>query len=634
MPYIAESTIREVNDKLDAVAVVGDYVRLEKRGGRYWGLCPFHNEKTPSFTVDQDRKTYYCFGCAAGGGVINFMMEMDKLSFPEAIETLARRMGIEIVYENSGSVQKDDGKAARLEELAELYRRVAVSFNHFLLKKPEGQGAKQYIISRGINTDMIDCFRLGYAPADRSWLYKFLSSKGYSAEFLASSGLFSKKNIRSAFFSDRLMFPIADRRGKTVAFGGRILSDGEPKYLNSGESESYKKRETFYAIDLALPAIRKTKEAYIAEGYMDVIALHQAGITNAVAPLGTAFTEDQAKLLRRWAERVYLIFDTDNAGQEAALKAIMTCRKNGLESFVVTMDSGSLPAGTPEASSDSEAAPPKGLKDPADILKKYGAEALQKSVKCFITDFEYLIKRGKSRFDLSDSLGKSKAAAFLFPYLKTMDSEVSRDSFIGEIADAIGVERQAIAADFRRFDLGQLVSGQNRPRMETREAGETAIRLLSLNDELFLLTAVSVNRDLYSTLRSALTIEDFEDPAAREFFIALEEWFRNDMPGTEDLLARIQNGALRNFVIQQGASRAFSVEDPGKLVNDGIRKVKVKRLERRLAKIVTELRIAENEKTREGVSSVQGRGDTLVEDLLVEKVHLDAELRRLKEAKE
>jgi DNA primase len=247
-------------------------------------------------------------------------------------------------------------------------------------------------------------------------------------------------------------------------------------------------------------------------------------------------------------------------------------------------------------------------KDPADILKIYGPEALQKSVKCFIIDFEYLIKRSKALFDCSDSSGKSRAAAFLFPYLSAMDSEVSRNDCIGVIADALGVERQAIIADFRRFTL--------RPPDSGPETGDSR-RSISLNDELFLLTAVLVNPLLYPKLRSSLSIEDFDDPAARELFIALEEWFRNDMPGMDDLLSRIQDGNLRNFVIRKGASEAFSAR-PEQLVSDGIKKIRQKRLERRLTRIVTELRITRNEQNHE--------------DLLAEKVHLDAELRLLKEA--
>jgi DNA primase len=628
MSYIAESTIREVNDRLDAAAVVGDYVRLEKKGAKYWGLCPFHHEKTPSFTVDPDKKMYYCFGCNQGGGIIKFIMEMDKLSFPEAIETLAKRMGIEIIYENAGAGPKDDGENRRIEELAELYRRVAGSFYYLLTEKDEGAAAKRYIIARGITQEMIDRFRLGYAPADRSWLFRFLSTKGYSGQFLASSGLFSKNNPRSAFFADRLMFPIADRQGRTIAFGGRLLGGEGPKYLNSGESGGYKKRETLFAVDLALPEIRKTKEVYIAEGYMDVIALHQAGIHNAAAPLGTAFTDEQARLLHRWAERVFLIFDTDEAGQNAAVKAILTCRRNGLACSVVTM------AEAPETVSGSEK-----CKDPADILKELGAEALQKSVKCFINDFEYLIRRGGSLFDLSTSEGKGRAAAFLFPYLEVLDSDISRDSCMGVMADAFGIERQAIRADFDRFARGR--SGLDRgdkPKAEgTRVSGQQN-RPIRMNDELFLLTAVLVNPGLYPKLRSTLSIEEFDDPGARELFIALEEWFRNDTPGVDDLLSRIQDEGLRNFVVHQGASEAFS-DYPERLVSDGIKRIKQKRLERRRLEIIRELRIMKNA-ALPGHSGFPGGtpggfpAEIRIEDLLAEKVHIDAELRRMKEATE
>jgi DNA primase len=556
-------------------------------------------------------KWYHCFGCGKSGSVIDFVMELDKLSFPEAVEQLAKRMGIEVVYENTGSGDAEGGKEK--DQLFDLYRRLAASFHHFLLEKNEGSAAKSYIMSRGIDDEMINRFRLGYAPANRAWLHRFLSEKGYSAEFLATTGLFSRNYPQGAFFSDRLMFPIADRQGRTVAFGGRILSGEGPKYLNSGESALYKKRDTLYAIDLALPQIRKTAEVYIAEGYLDVVALHQAGVTNAVAPLGTAFTDEQARLLKRWAERAYLIFDSDEAGQNAALKGIMTCRKNGLESFVVALEAEELPDLPPGSPA---------VKDPADILKNFGPEALHKCVKCFINDFEYLMGRSKSLFDLSDSLGKSRAAAFLFPFLRLVDSEVSRDSYLGVIADELGADRQAVASDFARF------SREGAP--ESRAAGSGVVvspprRTVSLNDELFLLIAVLVNHDLYPKLRSALVIEDFDDPAARELFIALEEWYRNDMPGMDDLKARISDEALRNFVIQQGVSEAFSMH-PDKLVGDGIRKIRQKRLERRLARIVAELRITKYERDQKGL------GETALEDLLSEKVHLDAELRLLKEA--
>jgi DNA primase len=601
MSYIAETTIRELNERMDAVALVGDYVRLEKRGNRYWGLCPFHNEKTPSFTVDPERKMYYCFGCHEGGGVINFIMAMEKITFPEAIETLAKRLGIEVIYENSGGKAKDPGITTRIDELSELYRRVAVSFNHFLMEKPQGKAAKDYILARGINKEMINRFRLGYAPADKAWLFNFLSHKGYTENFLAQSGLFFKNNPRTAFFTDRLMFPIADRQGRTTAFGGRILSGDGPKYINSSESEIYKKRETLFAIDLALPELRKTREIYLAEGYMDVIALHQAGITNAAAPLGTAFTDEQAKLLRRWAERIHLIFDTDEAGQAAAVKAILTCRRNALVCSVVSLKND------------------RGLKDPADILKEMGPEALQNSVKCFINDLEYFIMRSKALYDLSGSEGKAQAVASLFPYLEVLDSEVSREASIERIADAFGVERQAVRSDYGHYRPGEL-----RPRRAAvpQQSAGSGVKPVRMNDELFLLTVVFLNPGLYPKLFSALTIEELKDPHAKELFIALDEWYRNDSSGMDDLLSRVKDEALRKFVLEQGSSEAFSGH-VAQLVSDGIRRIKQKRLERRRAEIVTELRIIR-----------QGEAGRQTAELLTEKVHIDAELHRFKEYNE
>ncbi|MDR0312469.1 MAG: DNA primase, partial [Treponema sp.] len=446
MALISRNTIDEVNNRINAIAVIGEYVRMEQRGGRWWGLCPFHNEKTPSFTVNPELKSYYCFGCSKGGSVLNFVMEMDKLSFPEAVEQLANKFGVEVIYDNDSSngVQTNkDEIIQRKEALFELYRRMAGTFHHFLMKNAESEAVKRYIIGRGLNEQMIDLFQLGYAPADRQWMHKFLMQKGYSSEFLAHSGLFSMRHPGMALFSGRLMFPIADRQGRVVAFGGRFLENNAqdqedykaPKYINSPELEIYKKGETLFAINLALAEIRKTKTVYLAEGYMDVIALHQAGIANAVAPLGTAFTDEQAKLLRRWAEKAILVFDSDEAGQRAAVKGILTCRNNGLSCGVVVpqspetqnlpINNDTPPIGTsgisgvfgPEATLPKdpadilkiygpEASPPK---DPADILKFYGPEALQKVMKYYINDFDYLLNRAKSLYDIRESGGKSQA---------------------------------------------------------------------------------------------------------------------------------------------------------------------------------------------------------------------------------
>ena len=634
MPYISQSSIQELTDRLDAVAVFSDYVNLEKRGGRLWACCPFHQEKTGSFTVNPDLKTYYCFGCQKGGSAINFVMEMDKLSFPEAIELLAKRFAVELVYEKSGGGDfsaADEAKKKAKDELFELYKRISGTFHHFLLKNREAEEAKMYIISRGFNNEMIEQFRLGYAPADRYWLFKFLTQKGYSRQFLAASGLFSSRQPESSLFHGRLMFPINDRQGRTVAFGGRYLGKTAiqgpqpPKYINSPELGIYKKGETLYAVDLALSEIRKTKIVYIAEGYTDVIALHQAGINNAVAPLGTAFTEDQAKLLRRWAEKIIFFFDSDEAGQTAAVKGIFTCRKNGLTCAIVK--------------SDSENG--KGLNDPADILKDQGPEELQKRAKCYINDFSYLLNKAKVIYDAAGPASfigerKAKALSFLFPYIKLLESEVARDSCIEAAADIFGLPVKAVADDYRR-ELNAAQKAEHGGELKPSKEEHVPLRM---NDELLLLIVVAIDyfsshgensskERLFSKFRSAIEINEISDPNAKEVFITLEECVRYEETNMDDFLARISSPELKKTITERSATGEFSV-NPEQLVNDGIKKLKKKKLERLQKEIVVKLRLIKKsfQETDNETGEAEDHGFD-VHELLAEKMQIDNELHLL-----
>jgi len=607
---------------MDAVAVISDYVQLEKRGGRFWACCPFHHEKTGSFTVNPDLKTYYCFGCQKGGTVINFVMEMDKLSFPETIEFLAKKFGVELAYENSGGMNvsaDDEEKKKKKEELFEIYHRLSGTFHHFLLKKREAEAAKRYIISRGIFDEMIENFCLGYAPEGRYWLHDFLTRKGYSSEFLALSGLFSPKDKRASFFSGRLMFPIRDRHGRTVAFGGRSLPGQEregwqpPKYINSPELPIYRKGETFYAADLAMPEIRRTKTAYVAEGYLDVIALHQAGITNAIAPLGTAFTDEQAKLLKRWAEKIILFFDSDEAGQSAAVKGIYTCRRNGLGCSVVVPGTSS--------------------KDPAEILQNSGPEELSKQAKFYINDFDYLLKKYMSMYNTSGSEGKSRAVASLFPYLDLLDSEVARNSCVEAAADAFGLLPGPIADDYNRY-----VSGKNYPgsaaanRTIPAKKDDTPI---SLNEELSLLFVIAIDyvssrkEKLFLKFRNALEISEMEDPNARDIFIALEECIRYGEAGMDELLARISSPALKRTLVEKSSSGEFAVNSE-QLASDGLRRLRIKRMERQQEDIIVKLRSMKNN-ARSGGDPFESAEEWRLEvqELLTEKMRIDDELSQL-----
>jgi DNA primase len=351
---------------------------------------------------------------------------------------------------------------------------------------------------------------------------------------------------------------------------------------------------------------------------MDVIALHQANVTNAVAPLGTAFTAEQASLLRRWAEKVVLVFDNDEAGIKAAYKAILTCRKSGLSCALARMQQG-LKDET--GTQDYEK-----IKDPAEILQKFGPQVLNKVMKYSINDFEYLISRGRVQID-AEGGSKKGAIAFLFPFLEALDSEVERDDCIALIADAFGVERNAVQNDYSRRKTAVYAASSRQEGGQEQTVVQS--RPISMNGDLFLLTVVAANMWLYPEFRAALEIKEIDDPAAKELFIAMEECFIHDESGIDSLLERIKEQSLRNFIVNRGSSPEFKggtvgataggiASDPKRLMEDGIKGIRKKRLRKRLTEIGADLRKAE----RSG-------GDLNVEELLAEKMFIDSQIRKL-----
>ena len=623
MALISKKTIQEVNDRLDAVSVIGEYVRLESKGGRWWGRCPFHGggqEKTPSFKVDPDLKLYNCFGCQKGGSVIGFVMEMENISYPEAIKNIARKTGIEIQYEETSAGAQNEEDTSFKEQMYELYSRTTKTFQYFLKEKPEGKAALDYITGRGFNPGLIETFKLGFAPNDRNFLHKFLKDKGYSEEFLEKSGLFSSNYKTIPLFSGRLMFPITDRQGRIVAFGGRALpgvlqSDGKepPKYINSPETEIYKKRQTLYALDLAKQEIRKTKTIYLVEGYIDVMAMHQAGITNAVAPLGTAFTDEQAQWLRRWIEKAILIFDNDEAGQKAAYNAILTCRKNGISCAVADVQNG-LKSEILDVETEK-------YKDVAEIYQKFGSQVLKNILKFIINDFEYLIGRTKLQF-AADQGDAGSAFRFMFPFLEALDSEVDRSDSITRVADIFKIERSAVNKDYLDWKKHELTTGGFSRKLSDNEQGQNqaAPKLqIKRNADLSLLTIIAVNMEFYTDFRSKVEIKEIEDKAAKEIFIALEECYTHDENGIDSLLSRIKNEELRNYVADRGTSGEYKGEYARQLMEDGITKIEIKRFEKRITEINARMR--EIERAQEGLNEI--------DELLEEKKTIDLQIRSM-----
>ncbi|MBN2738047.1 MAG: DNA primase, partial [Spirochaetales bacterium] len=389
---IPESIISQIQNNLDIVDVISDYTQVQKKGGRYWAICPFHSEKTPSFSITPDKGVFYCFGCHKGGTVYTFIMEVEKLSFAEAVKFLAPRAGVEI------DVQVDQKQLSHQEALRDLYARLGKAFHHILLNNDAAAHARAYLDKRKIPREMIDLFQIGYIPGDRNWLKNFLLQKNYSAEFLFHSGLFSQKySALYPIFTNRIMFPILDRQGRTIAFGGRALDDSGPKYINSPETPIFLKKENLFGWYQAIDSIKKSEAFYLVEGYFDVIALRMAGVENTLAPLGTAFTLEQAKLLNRYVKKGYLLFDNDNAGQKATERTIEILQQTQIEINIILLEKE---------------------KDPADILLQEGKEELQKLLKYSINYFQYLIKRAVKHYNPDTAEGKEKIFQFLYPYVE------------------------------------------------------------------------------------------------------------------------------------------------------------------------------------------------------------------------
>lgn len=334
MPYYSDELVEEVRSRNDIVDVIGSYVHLQKKGSTYFGLCPFHNEKTGSFSVSPNKQMYYCFGCGAGGNVFTFLMQYENFTFPEAMQELADRVGIELPKQEMTSAQRRE--ADRRTQLLEINKEAAKYF-YMLLRGPRGQRAHEYFKKRELSDETMQKFGLGYSDQYSDDLYKYLRSKGYDDEILKETGLVTIDEVRGGHdkFWNRAMFPIMDVHNRVIGFGGRVMGDGEPKYLNSPETKIFDKSRNLYGLNIARST--RKNQLLLCEGYMDVIALHQAGFDNAVASLGTALTSGHASLLKRYTNEVYLTYDSDGAGVKAALRAIPILKEVGITTKVINM---------------------------------------------------------------------------------------------------------------------------------------------------------------------------------------------------------------------------------------------------------------------------------------------------------
>ncbi|MEG0962847.1 MAG: DNA primase [Lachnospiraceae bacterium] len=410
MPYYSEELIEEVRSSNDIVDVISTYVRLQKKGSTYFGLCPFHNEKTPSFSVTPGKQMYYCFGCGAGGNVLTFLMQYENYTFYEALEMLANRAGIELPrQEFSQQARQEADKRVRVLEI----NKVAAKYFYAQLRMEQGKAGMEYFKNRALTTETMTKFGLGYSNKYSDDLYQYLKGQGYEDEILKESGLISLDERRGGYdkFWNRIMFPIMDANHRVIGFGGRVMGEGEPKYLNSPETIIFEKSRNLYGLNLA----RTSRKPYIllCEGYMDVIALHQAGFDNAVASLGTAFTSGHANLLKRYTKEVYCTFDSDGAGVKAALRAVPILKEAGISTKIVDMNP---------------------YKDPDEFIKALGAEEYQERIAHAQNSFLFEIQVLEQSYDLKDPQSKTSFYNEIARKILEFEEELERNNYIEAVA--------------------------------------------------------------------------------------------------------------------------------------------------------------------------------------------------------
>ena len=414
----SDDIIEEVRMKNDIVDVISQYVKLTRKGSSYFGLCPFHNEKTPSFSVTPSKQMYYCFGCGAGGNVYNFVMEYENYSFGEALSHLADRAGVELPKIEYSKEARE--KAERRGTLLEI-NKLAAQYFYYQLRREGGQAAWNYLTGRGLTEETIRKFGLGYSDKYSDDLYKYLKGKGYSDELLRESGLFNVDESRGMYdkFWNRVIFPIMDVNNRVIGFGGRVMGDGKPKYLNSPETKIFDKSRNLYGLNVA----RTTRRNYLilCEGYMDVIAMHQAGFTNAVASLGTALTSGHASLVKRYTKEVLLLYDSDGAGIRAALRAIPILREAGVNSRVVSL---------------------KPWKDPDEFIKNEGAEAFEERLNQAMDSFMFRVRVAEQEFPMEEPQGQNRFFEQCAQMLLELSDELERNLYM-----------EAIAREYRRFGV-------------------------------------------------------------------------------------------------------------------------------------------------------------------------------------
>lgn len=516
--YYSEDIIEQVRSSSDIVDIISGYVKLQKKGNSYFGLCPFHSEKTPSFSVSRDKQMYYCFGCGAGGNVFTFLMEYENFTFQEALSFLAERAGITLPAADSSREERE--KTGRKQKILEVNKEAA-KYYYALLMSERGKIGLDYFLKRGLTRETIRAFGLGYSDKYSNGLYRYMKKKGYEDALLRDTGLFlfdEKRGMTDKFWN-RVMFPIMDINNRVIAFGGRVMGDAKPKYLNSPETEVFDKSRNLYGLNIARKD--RSKSLILCEGYMDVIAMHQGGFTSAVASLGTAFTTGQASLLKRYAEQIYLVYDSDGAGVKAILRALPILRQTGLDGKVVRLEP---------------------YKDPDEFIGHLGADAFRERIESAENGFLFALSAAEKDFDMNSPEGRTRFFHKAAEELLIFDEEIERNNYI----QAVARKYQVSAENLKQLVNQEAMKGVRdypgerqpivRAKKEKPPSDEGVIQAQKL-----LLTWIIERPGVFPTIRRYVFPEDFTTELYRQVAALLYQQEEEGNLNPARIISRFEN---------------------------------------------------------------------------------------------
>lgn len=569
--FYPDEIIEEVRNQNDIVDVISEYVKLQKKGANYFGLCPFHNEKSPSFSVSPGKQMYYCFGCGEGGNVISFVMKYENYSFIEAVQMLASRAGIELPQVTRSKEEKEN--ADKRSQILTI-NTLAAKFYYYMLKSEKGASAYHYLRGRELSDNTITGFGLGYSDKYSDSLYKYMKNKGYKDDILKETGLFTfeEKGVHDKFWN-RVMFPIMDVNNKVIAFGGRVMGDGKPKYLNSPETKVFDKSRNLYGLNIA----RTSRKDYllICEGYMDVISLHQAGFNNAVAALGTSFTSGHASLIKRYAKEVVLTFDSDGAGIKAALRAIPILREAGLSIKVLSM---------------------KPYKDPDEFIKALGPEAYEERIEKATNYFIFQVGTLMNEYNLDDPSEKTEFHNKVADMLLEFEDEIERNNYLESVCRTFNISLDGLRQLVKKKGLNYIGKKQ-REEKETIKSGKKEKEEAVVLAQQILLTWLIEEENIFESVAKYVSPSDFSDDfykrVAGIFWAQMEENEANPAKIIDNFQDEDEHKKVAALFNSPLINQNLTMQEKEKAVNDAVILIKKKSLDDR-AKNATDISEMQN----------------------------------------